>query len=77
MGGLLTGLTEFFGAIRSLAGVAEAFLKLHMDKQMQELGALRQENQVLRAENAELRGRLTSFEALMARPGGLSGAGKL
>lgn len=77
MSGLIAAITAGFNGVGRIADAVEAALALHAAKQQQELGALRQEVEVLRAENSELRTRLTSLEALMARPGGLSGAGKL
>lgn len=74
---VLDSITAGFKAIEKIADVVQQVGDFYRSKQMQELGALREERKVLLAENSELRGRLESLNAALGKPGSLSGTQQL
>ena len=75
--GFLGRFQAIAAAFGKIADAVAAIVALQQQAQQQELGQLRAENAVLKAENGNLHARLAALEALMARPGGPGGAAKL
>lgn len=63
----VTAFTAACKAIEGISAAAQAFVRIYQDSLMQELGQLRQENELLKKELANTQQRLN---AVMAAPSG-------